>query len=53
MLFGTGWSGHGFAISLAVNRLLSDWAITGSEPDLLSPFGYGRFTEYRRFFSSG
>jgi len=43
MLIGAGWSGHGFAISLAVTRLLADWAETGERPDLLRPFSYARF----------
>ena len=46
MLIGTGWSGHGFAISLAVARLLSDWVERGAEqepPELLCPFSYSRF----------
>jgi sarcosine oxidase subunit beta len=43
MLVGTGWSGHGFAISLAVARLLAGWAVTGERPDLLRPFAYARF----------
>lgn len=45
LLFATGWTGHGFAISLAVNRLLADWAVTGSRPERLAPFGYDRFGE--------
>jgi sarcosine oxidase subunit beta len=45
LLFATGWTGHGFAISLAVNRLLADWAVTGSRPERLVPFGYERFLE--------
>jgi sarcosine oxidase subunit beta len=43
LLIGTGWSGHGFAISLAVNQLLAGWALTGTQPDLLRPFAYERF----------
>ena len=43
LIIGTGWSGHGFAISLAVNRLLADWAYTGERPTLLKPFAYERF----------
>ncbi len=43
LIVGTGWSGHGFAISLAVAKLLADW-VTGSEqPELLRPFAYDRF----------
>ena len=43
MLVGTGWSGHGFAISIAVNRLLADWACSGEKPALLRTFSYERF----------
>jgi sarcosine oxidase subunit beta len=43
MVVGTGWSGHGFAISLAVNQLLVDWAFGGEKPALLRPFSYKRF----------
>jgi sarcosine oxidase subunit beta len=43
MIIGTGWSGHGWAISPAVTQLLAEWALTGQQPDLLRPFGYGRF----------
>ena len=42
MIVGTGWSGHGFAISLAINRLLSRWAIDGTRPSRLSPFSLER-----------
>lgn len=45
MLFATGWTGHGFAISLAVNQFLADWALTGTRPERLAPFGYERFVE--------
>lgn len=44
MIIGTGWSGHGFAISVAVNQLLARWAVEGSRPDLLDPFTANRFT---------
>ncbi len=43
MLVGTGWSGHGFAISLAIAQQLAEWAVTGERPDLLRPFSYARF----------
>lgn len=43
LLIGTGWSGHGFAISLAVARLLAQWALDGERPELLRPFSYARF----------
>lgn len=43
LLIGTGWSGHGFAISLAVARLLARWALEDEPPALLRPFSYTRF----------
>lgn len=43
LYFGTGWSGHGFAIALAVAKLLADWASGSEKPELLRPFGYDRF----------
>jgi sarcosine oxidase subunit beta len=43
MLIGCGWSGHGFAISLAVAKLLAVWANDGERPELLRPFSYARF----------
>jgi sarcosine oxidase subunit beta len=43
LFVGTGWSGHGFAISLAVARLLADWATGAERPTQLRPFAYDRF----------
>jgi len=43
MLIGVGWSGHGWAISPAVGKLMAGWVLTGEQPDLLKPFSYGRF----------
>lgn len=43
LLVGTGWSGHGFAISLAVAQLLAEWACGSERPALLQPFSYRRF----------
>jgi sarcosine oxidase subunit beta len=43
LIVGTGWSGHGFAISLAVAKLLADWATGSERPELLRPFAYNRF----------
>ena len=43
MLFGVGWSGHGWAIAPAVADLMAEWALSGEKPDLLEPFAYGRF----------
>lgn len=44
LVFATGWSGHGFAISPAINERLTDWLRTGSRPALLDPFTHDRFT---------
>lgn len=43
VLVGTGWSGHGFAISPAVTELLAEWVTTGTKPSLLEPFTLDRF----------
>jgi sarcosine oxidase subunit beta len=43
LVVGTGWTGHGFAISVAVNQLLSEWMLQGQKPELLKPFTYSRF----------
>ena len=43
VLFATGWTGHGFAIAPAVAELLAEWAVDGSRPELLRPFGLDRF----------
>jgi sarcosine oxidase subunit beta len=43
LIVGAGWSGHGFAISLAVAKLLADWATGSERPELLRPFAYDRF----------
>jgi sarcosine oxidase subunit beta len=40
----TGWTGHGFAIAPAVNRLLATWAVEGERPARLAPFGLDRFS---------
>jgi len=52
MIIGTGWSGHGYAISLAVNQLCAEWAIDGSRPELLAPFTADRFASDSDFASS-
>ena len=44
LFVGVGWSGHGWAISPAVNRLLAEWVLTKQQPELLWPFRYARFT---------
>jgi sarcosine oxidase subunit beta len=43
LIVGTGWSGHGFAIALAVAKLLAEWATGAERPELLRPFAYDRF----------
>ncbi|MEM7131253.1 MAG: FAD-binding oxidoreductase [Chloroflexota bacterium] len=43
LFYATGWSGHGWAISPVVTRLLADWVWEGDRPELLAPFGYERF----------
>lgn len=40
--FGTGWSGHGFAISPAVAASLVEWATSGVRPAVFEPFQVGR-----------
>lgn len=45
LIYGTGWSGHGFAIAPAVARLLARWVVEGHRPSLLEPFGTDRFTD--------
>ena len=46
MLIGCGWSGHGFAISLAVAKLLAAWAYDGERPALLEPSPMGVSCQY-------
>ena len=43
MLVGVGWSGHGWAISPAVGKLMAQWVITGERPGLLAAFAFQRF----------
>lgn len=43
LLVGTSWSGHGFALALAMAQLLADWATGSERPALLRPFAYDRF----------
>lgn len=45
MLVGVGWSGHGWAISPAVGKLMAQWITTGERPALLAPFSYRRFVK--------
>lgn len=44
-LYGYGWSGHGFAISLGITKFMSDWLIQGERPAALAPFTSARFTQ--------
>lgn len=41
--FGTGWSGHGWAIAPVVASELARWCDSGVRPDLLRPFARSRF----------
>lgn len=41
--FGTGWSGHGFAIAPAVAESLVAWARAGTRPSVLEPFRLTRW----------
>lgn len=43
LIYGYGWSGHGFAISLGFTRLFSEWIATGEKPEALEPFSPLRF----------
>ena len=44
MLVGVGWSGHGWAISPAVGRLMAQWVLSGERPGMLGAFAYERFS---------
>ena len=44
ILVGVGWSGHGWAISPAVGRLMAQWVLSGERPGMLGAFAYGRFS---------
>ncbi|MEV6643788.1 FAD-binding oxidoreductase [Amycolatopsis sp. NPDC051371] len=39
---GTGWSGHGFALTPAVGEALATWALDGERPAALRPFTFER-----------
>ncbi len=43
-LYGYGWCGHGFAISLGITRFMSDWLVSGERPAALAPFSATRFS---------
>jgi sarcosine oxidase subunit beta len=42
-LMGTGWTGHGFAVSLGTTELLAEWVMQGRRPALLAPYSADRF----------
>ena len=44
MLVGVGWSGHGWAISPAVGKLMAQWVLSGERPRVLGAFAYERFS---------
>lgn len=41
--YATGWSGHGFAIGPAVAEAVAGWLLTGTRPEVLTPFAAARF----------
>jgi sarcosine oxidase subunit beta len=43
LIYGYGWSGHGFAISLGFTKLFADWIQNGEKPEALEPFSPLRF----------
>jgi len=43
VMYGYGWSGHGFAISLGFTKLFTDWIVSGVKPEALEPFSPLRF----------
>lgn len=51
VMYGYGWSGHGFAISLGFTKLLTDWIISGVKPEALEPFSPLRFHAPARFLT--
>lgn len=42
-LYGYGWTGHGFAISLGITQFMSEWLIKGERPAALAAFTSARF----------
>ncbi len=42
VLVGTGWSGHGFALTPAVGEALATWALDRVRPESLRPFRFAR-----------
>ncbi|HEY5796298.1 MAG TPA: FAD-binding oxidoreductase [Bosea sp. (in: a-proteobacteria)] len=49
VIYGYGWSGHGFAISLGFTKLMTDWIVSGMKPEALEPFSPLRFHEPLKF----
>jgi glycine/D-amino acid oxidase-like deaminating enzyme len=45
---GTGWTGHGFAVSLGTAELLAEWVLKGQRPGLLAPYSADRFVTPQR-----
>ena len=43
IFFGTGWTGHGWAIAPAMAALVADWILDGQRPPALTPFSLDRF----------
>jgi sarcosine oxidase subunit beta len=43
LIYGYGWSGHGFAVSLGFTKLFTDWIVSGTKPEMLEPFAPARF----------
>lgn len=43
LIYGYGWSGHGFAISLGFTRLFTDWVLSDRKPEALDVFSPRRF----------
>jgi sarcosine oxidase, subunit beta len=44
-IYGFGWSGHGYAISLGFTKYLTAWILHGSKPNELEPFSPLRFVD--------
>lgn len=44
-LYGYGWCGHGFAISLGITQFMSEWLLSGERPAALEPFSAARFSQ--------
>ena len=42
-IYATAWCGHGWAIAPPITKMLAEWAMTGTKPELLHPFTHQRF----------